>query len=53
MSDGMLAVVRCLATDGQHAKVSFIGLLKLDPSDAFRADEGVDAKGRPVVKLVA
>jgi hypothetical protein len=27
-------------------------LLKLDPNDAFRAEEATDAKGRPVVRLV-
>ncbi len=52
VSDGTLVVARCAATDGSHTNVSFVALLKLDPDDAFLADDGTDAKGRPVVKLV-
>lgn len=53
VSDGTLVVARCAATDGAHTNVPFVALLKLDPNDAFRADDGIDAKGQPVVTLVA
>jgi hypothetical protein len=52
VSDGTLVVARCAATDGSHTNVSFVALLKLDPDDAFLADDGTDSKGRPVVRLV-
>lgn len=52
VSDGTLVVARCSATDASDQAVSFVGLLKLDPDDAFRAEEGTDPEGRPVVKLV-
>lgn len=51
ISDGTLVVVRCSADDA-GATVHFVGLLKLDPSDAYRTEEGVEA-GKPVVRLVA
>ena len=53
VSDGTLVVAKCSASDGEDQGVPFVALLKLDPNDAFRADDGVDARGRPVVKLVA
>lgn len=53
VSDGTLVVARCSASDGAQQNVPFVALLKLDPNDAFRADDGTDARGRPVVKLVA
>lgn len=53
VSDGTLVVAKCSATDSEASNVRFVALLKLDPNDAFRADESTDARGRPVVKLVA
>jgi 37-kD nucleoid-associated bacterial protein len=50
VSDGTLVVARCTATDGTRKNLPFVALLKLDPDDAFRADDGTDSKGRPVVK---
>jgi hypothetical protein len=52
VSDGTLVVARCTASDESDQSVSFVGLLKLDPADAFTAEEGTDTKGRPVVTLV-
>lgn len=51
VSDGTLVVARCSADDA-GTTVRFVALLKLDPSDAYRAEEGVEA-GKPVVRLVA
>lgn len=53
VSDGTLVVARCSAADGSQPSVPFVALLKLDPNDAFRADDGTDTRGRPVVMLVA
>ena len=53
VSDGTLVVAKCSATDGEVQNVPFVALLKLDPNDAFRADDSTDSNGRPVVKLVA
>jgi hypothetical protein len=53
VSDGTLVVARCSATDEESENVPFVALLKLDPNDAFRADDGIDTRGRPVVRLVA
>lgn len=53
VSDGTLVVTRCAAADPSAERVSFVGLLKLDPDDAFRAEESTDSRGRPVVALVA
>ena len=52
VSDGTLVVARCSATDGDRSNVPFVALLKLDPNDAFAADDGTDSKGRAVVRLI-
>lgn len=52
VSDGTLVVAQCTASDAGTA-AKFVALLKLDPNDAFRAEEGSDDAGRPVVRLVA
>jgi hypothetical protein len=52
VSDGTLVVARCSAKDHDGTDPSFVALLKLDPNDAFRAEEATDVKGRPVVRLV-
>lgn len=51
VSDGALVVARCTAA-ADHDSVVFVALLKLDPNDAFRAEEATDDRGRPVVRLV-
>lgn len=52
VSDGTLVVARCSATGHDGTTPSFVALLKLDPNDAFRAEEVTDAHGRTVVRLV-
>ncbi len=52
VSDGALVVARSSATDHDGTTPSFVSLLKLDPNDAFRAEEVTDPNGRPVVRLV-
>lgn len=49
VSDGTLVVARSSAAPGN---AQFVALLKLDPNDAFRAEDTIDKRGRPVVKLV-
>jgi hypothetical protein len=52
VSDGTLVVARCTGDD-TGASARFVAMLKLDPNDAFRAEETTDNRGRPVVQLVA
>lgn len=50
VSDGTLVVARCSASNA-GATTRFVALLKLDPSDAYRAEES-EVDGRPVIRLV-
>jgi hypothetical protein len=52
VSDGALVVARCQAMTESTTNELFVALLKLDPNDAFRAEESTDDSGNRVVSLV-
>jgi len=52
ISDGTLCVLLCAAEDGKKMTRRFLALLKLEPSDGFKAVDEVDENGRTIVDLV-
>lgn len=52
IADGALLVARCSGTEGDQRNIPFVALLKLDPNDAFRTEEGVASDGSAIIRLV-